>query len=122
MGGAIARALLKARGPHELILVDPSPSPDLAGLMVGAGVRLLADPATLHGAFPSTILLAVKPQLMATVAPAYRAFAEKSLVVSIAAGTTLQDLDDWLGQPMGLVRCMPNLPAAIVACLTSNDA
>ncbi|PCJ30085.1 MAG: pyrroline-5-carboxylate reductase [Moraxellaceae bacterium] len=61
------------------------------------------------------IVLAVKPQVMAKVAvPLKDIVAQRSpLVVSIAAGITLSNLQQWLGNSAPIVRCMPNTPALV---------
>lgn len=60
------------------------------------------------------VVLAVKPQVLATVchtlAPALR---PGQLVLSIAAGVELESLRSWLGEAPDLVRCMPNTPALL---------
>jgi pyrroline-5-carboxylate reductase len=122
MGGAIARALLAARGPESLVLIDPEPPNDIAARMAKSGVPVLAGPGDLGDIEPAAILLAVKPQIMATVAPQYRRFAGRTLFISLAAGTTLQSLDTWLDRPNALVRCMPNLPASIGRGMTAGIA
>ena len=66
------------------------------------------------------ILLAVKPQVMEQVlAPLKTLLQErKPLIISIAAGITLSQLESWLGQDMPIVRCMPNTPALVEAGAT----
>lgn len=62
-----------------------------------------------------TIVLAVKPQVMQQVCESlthHSAQEHAPLFISIAAGTTLQSLGTWLGQ-VPIVRCMPNLTAAV---------
>jgi pyrroline-5-carboxylate reductase len=63
------------------------------------------------------VVLAVKPQdakaALATVS------LENQLVISIAAGITLEALSRWLGGYRKLVRCMPNTPALIGAGITA---
>lgn len=87
---------------------------------VPAGVAATASPPPVPRA--DAVVLAVKPQRLAEVAPIYRPWAaEGSLVLSIAAGRTLAALADWLGGDAALVRAMPNTPAAVgrgitVAC------
>lgn len=62
------------------------------------------------------LILAVKPQnmtaLLAEVRPAIR---PRHLVVSIAAGVTLRQLTDGLGNDCRLVRVMPNTPCLLAA-------
>tara|TARA_B110001452_G_scaffold71725_1_gene57934 strand:+ start:5833 stop:6666 length:834 start_codon:yes stop_codon:yes gene_type:complete len=61
------------------------------------------------------IVLAVKPQIMRSVAidlaPALDA---NSVVVSIAAGIPLGALQTWLGANTAIVRAMPNTPAMLL--------
>lgn len=61
------------------------------------------------------ILFAVKPQQMAEVATGLAPVvaARKPLIVSIAAGTTIAKLQQWLGADAAVVRCMPNTPALV---------
>ena len=62
------------------------------------------------------IVLAVKPQVMADVAGdiASSAQARKPLIISIAAGVRIVDLQRWLGdQDLAIVRTMPNTPALL---------
>lgn len=122
MGGAIARALLRHLGPGQLVLIDPHPQSDIASAMKAAGVAIHPDASGLAASPPAIVLLAVKPQAMASVAPAYRWLATSALFVSVAAGTTLASLDTWLGAPTALVRCMPNLPASLGKAITAGIA
>lgn len=61
------------------------------------------------------IVLAVKPQVMQTVVTELQNSlqAQKPLLISIAAGITLDKLEQWLGRPLPMVRCMPNTPALL---------
>jgi pyrroline-5-carboxylate reductase len=61
------------------------------------------------------VVLAVKPQVMGDVlAPLKALFQQrKPLIISIAAGINLAQLESWLGQDMPIVRCMPNTPAQV---------
>lgn len=66
------------------------------------------------------VVLAVKPQMMKTVCAGLREVTQSAhpLVVSVAAGITIAQLDDWLGGNVAVVRCMPNTPALIGAGAT----
>lgn len=60
------------------------------------------------------VMLAVKPQVMKTVAiPLQPALSHKPLLVSVAAGVNLSSLQSWLGDDLPIVRCMPNTPALV---------
>ena len=60
------------------------------------------------------IILAVKPQVLPVVAADFKNQASgTSLLISIAAGITLSQLEDWFGEQQRLVRVMPNTPALV---------
>ncbi|MCY3841001.1 MAG: pyrroline-5-carboxylate reductase [Gammaproteobacteria bacterium] len=64
----------------------------------------------------STVVLAVKPQVLESVvreiAPG---MSDDQLVLSIAAGVPMTAIETWLGNGRPLVRCMPNTPALVGA-------
>ena len=61
------------------------------------------------------IVLAVKPQIMQSVAiDLAPALGANSVVVSIAAGIPLRALQTWLGADTAIVRAMPNMPAMLL--------
>jgi pyrroline-5-carboxylate reductase len=68
----------------------------------------------------STIVLAVKPQvLQAVCAELGRAIGDADpLIVSIAAGIRIDQIEQWIGRPLPVVRAMPNTPALIGAGAT----
>jgi pyrroline-5-carboxylate reductase len=68
----------------------------------------------------NVLVLAVKPQMMKTVCEGLREAVQSThaLIVSIAAGITIDQLDRWLGGNVAIVRCMPNTPALIGAGAT----
>ena len=59
------------------------------------------------------VVLAVKPQILKTVARQVGPALEGQLVVSIAAGVPISALEAWLQPGCPIVRCMPNTPALI---------
>ena len=67
------------------------------------------------------LLLAVKPQVMKDVCAGLRRIvqARKPLVISIAAGIRIDQLERWLGGDLAIVRGMPNTPALIGAGATA---
>jgi len=81
-------------------------------------------PATYHTAdLPSScdvILLAVKPQLMsAALAELAPHLTPNHLLISIAAGYSLDTLAEQLAPGTRLVRVMPNTPALVGACASA---
>ncbi len=61
------------------------------------------------------VVLAVKPQSMATLLEEIRPVVKEQLFVSIAAGITLRQLAERLGSDKRLIRVMPNTPCLIGA-------
>jgi pyrroline-5-carboxylate reductase len=77
-------------------------------------VRMSTAPdAATQGA--DTLVLAVKPQDMRAALSQLSGNLNKKLVISIAAGVTLEALSRWLDGHRKLVRCMPNTPALVGA-------
>lgn len=65
------------------------------------------------------LVLAVKPQFFQTVIEEIRGeMANDTLIISIAAGKTLEWIEDAFGREIKLVRCMPNTPALVGAGCT----
>lgn len=122
MGGAIARGLIAAGIGPRLVLIDPALKPNDAKSFRGGGATVGKNEAALADASPEAIILAVKPQTMPAVAPAYASFARKTLFLSIAAGTSIENLTQWLDAPPAIVRAMPNLPASIGKGITAAFA
>lgn len=123
MGGALLEGWL-GRGlePAGVTVLDPSPPDEVRGLLESRGIAL--NPADLPDA--RVAVLAVKPQILDGVleklAPR---LGPGTLVLSIAAGKTIEGLAARLGAPRPIVRAMPNTPAAIgrgMSVLVANDA
>ena len=116
MGQALLGGWLAAGSVQRCLVVEP-----LAAELPAGPVERLADAGAIPADFvPDAIVLAVKPQVMADVLPAYRRFAGQALFLSIAAGKTLASFETALGAA-AIVRAMPNTPAAVgrgitVAC------
>jgi pyrroline-5-carboxylate reductase len=60
------------------------------------------------------VILAVKPQIMRSVAlDMSSAIPAKAVVVSIAAGISIESMQAWLGDSIAIVRAMPNTPSLV---------
>lgn len=71
----------------------------------------------------SLLVLAIKPQNMTDVLRELTpALTPNHLVVSIAAGVTLQKLSRGLGDSSRIIRVMPNTPALVQACAAAYTA
>ncbi|WP_439814270.1 pyrroline-5-carboxylate reductase [Zavarzinia sp. CC-PAN008] len=114
LDGWLARGLV----PADVTVVEP-------GLQtLPTGVRHLADPSGLTTAAPpDAVILAVKPQVMDDVLPAYVGLAAaRPVFISIAAGRTIASFERALGNDVAIVRAMPNLPARIGRGMTAAVA
>jgi pyrroline-5-carboxylate reductase len=112
MGGAMALGWVKSGiAGSSIIAADPNPPEPMRTRLAEGGIQFSASAP--EGVAASVIFVAVKPQVMDKVLPAYKAVIGKdTIVVSIAAGKTLAFLEQHLGSaPM--VRAMPNTPAMI---------
>ena len=116
MAGAIVRGAVAAGAdPKDLVLTDVNPDA-AARLATELGVRAVAsnlDVVELCDA----VVLAVKPQVLSAVlaevreSPAER----RPLLVSIAAGQTLEKLGRMLPPGLAVIRVMPNVNAMVLA-------
>ncbi len=89
------------------------------------GVASYAD-NQLAVADAEVIVLAVKPQIMPTLHANLHDILQRKrpMLISIAAGVRLRQLEHWFGTGLAIVRCMPNTPALIGAgatALCAND-
>lgn len=128
-GGNMARSLIgglvaDGKDPATIRVSEPNPQ-QRYHLAESFGVHTLEDNEALVQA-SDVVVLAVKPQVLAEVcqaiAPAVRE--RKPLVVSIAAGIRLVDMERWLGGKPAIVRTMPNTPAMVqcgATALIAND-
>jgi pyrroline-5-carboxylate reductase len=110
-GGKMGSAMLagwldRGTAAADIVVVDPT-LPDL-------GVRAVASDSDIPATFvPEVVVLAVKPQVMAQVAPSYGRFKADAVFLSIAAGKPVAFFHDLLGTDAQVVRAMPNTPAAV---------
>ena len=113
MGYAMLRGWLEAEPELAAYVVEPAAA--LRERAASTGATAVADAGDLPSDLrPSLIYLAVKPQVMADVVPAYAGFSGgPATFVSVAAGTTIATLAGMLPGPTPIIRCMPNTPAAI---------
>ncbi|MEZ5648632.1 MAG: pyrroline-5-carboxylate reductase [Alphaproteobacteria bacterium] len=113
MGGALAHAWLDRKiATAGIFIVDPVTP---AGLVDRPEVTVVADADNLPDRLvPAAVLLAIKPQQMEAVLPAYARFAtDDTVFLSIAAGKTTATLSQYLGSAAIICRAMPNTPTAL---------
>lgn len=121
-GGNMARSLiggLLATGVPPATLSVSEPDPDKRAHFSSLGVS--ADPDNEKAAAQAdTVVLAVKPQTMKTaltpLAPVLQQ--RRPLLLSIAAGIRIAEIERWAGGALPVVRAMPNTPALVRAGAT----
>lgn len=111
MGGAMLEGWLAlGLDPHNVVVIEPKPSEEIVALSM-RGVALNPPAGAISNI--GTVVLAVKPQVVAEVLPSVAALTGAgTLVLSIMAGKTLGFLQAGLPKA-AIVRAMPNTPAAI---------
>ena len=126
MGGAMLKgALQSGLKPEQVAVVDPSPNEHMASFLAGNGIGIHQSTDGVKA--PDVLLIAIKPQLMETVLPGLVSLlGENTVVVSVAAGTTLETLRTSLSHAQ-IVRVMPNTPSLVlrgmsVGCPTDEVA
>ncbi len=116
MGGAMLEGwLASGLEPVDVIVQDPAPPPEIAGLLDKHGVMRVEQLSDAQlDAPPAVILTAVKPQIMDDVFPAVAPLAgPETVTLSIAAGKTIASFEKHLAPERAVVRTIPNTPAAV---------
>lgn len=126
MARAIGGGLLRG-GMHatDLMISEPLPEQcerlrkELYGCLVTDDNKRVARSVEI-------LLFAVKPQILRPVCENVAAEVQEKrpLIMSIAAGPKIADIDEWLGGGLSVVRVMPNQPALIdqgISALFANE-
>ena len=113
MAEALIKGIIRAGVylPQDILISDVLPD-RLDMLVEKYGVQRAQDNGALAST-ADTIILSVKPQMLATVLEEIKTNVGKnSLIVSIAAGKRIKTITDVLGD-VPVVRVMPNTPALV---------
>ena len=114
MGGALARAAVKNIPPKRIILANRTAAKAEA---LAAGLGCVAGDNETVAAKSEFIFLGVKPQMMADmlagIAPVLARRRDRFLLVSMAAGLTMDQIRTMAGGDYPVLRIMPNTPAAL---------
>jgi pyrroline-5-carboxylate reductase len=116
IGAAIARGVIRA----GLVAKDHVIASDVSEALRQAaanelGIKATADNGALCD-FADIIILAVKPQIVDSVAREIaKKVGTKKLLVSVAAGVPLARIEAGLAQGARVVRVMPNIPCVVGA-------
>jgi pyrroline-5-carboxylate reductase len=119
MGGALIGGLIGGGVPSARITVAEPDAGKRAELARRYGIATIDDNRAVLAA--DIVVLAVKPQVMRSVAEhlAGHAAGANLVYLSIAAGIRCADLARWLGGAPAIVRAMPNTPALVGAGATA---
>ena len=114
MGGALARAACKSLPSDQVFLANRSAEKAKA-LAEELDCRVTDNAAIAESA--DFIYLGVKPQMMADmladIAPILAERQSRFILVSMAAGLTISDIQEMAGGTYPVIRIMPNTPSAI---------
>ena len=110
MGRALLAGLARAGAPGRVEVIEPRPSIEVVALCDAQGFVLCGAPPA--GEPPAgTLLLAIKPQMLDSVAPTLSALVgSETLVVSILAGKRISDLSARLARKPSCAPCPTRPP------------
>lgn len=113
MGGAMLQGWLASTfDPALLVVVDPQPGPSVIEAAKRRGIHLNPGLHTLPAL--AALVLAIKPQAMAQALDQLSDLpGSETLVLSIMAGKTIEDIARHLPKARAIVRAMPNMPASV---------
>jgi pyrroline-5-carboxylate reductase len=122
MGGAMLEGWLRmGLDCAGTSIIDPHASPSLVATCEQHGIAL--NPSASSISTPQVILLGIKPQMLDDAAPSLAGhIGPQTLLVSILAGKTMDNLRSRLPGLNAIVRAMPNLPAAVQRGVTGACA
>ena len=112
MGGAMLTGWLKSGiSGSSVIVIDPGPSPVMAKLIADNGA--CHETSAPEGVKAGVIFVAVKPQVIDQVLPPLKGLVgPDTVVVSVAAGKTIANLESHLGEG-ATVRAITGTSAAL---------
>ena len=114
MGSALARAACKTVSPDKVFLANRTPD-KARSLAAELGCHAADNEAVAQSA--DFLFLGVKPQVMAgllrDIGPALRKRTARLILVTMAAGLTIADIQRMAGGEFPVIRIMPNTPASI---------
>ncbi|MDH3329183.1 MAG: pyrroline-5-carboxylate reductase [Desulfobulbaceae bacterium] len=119
-GGQMGEALIRGIIHSGLLSADKimisDPDRDRCQYLLSTYSIKIADSAESLADTCSILILAIKPQIMTKVLDMYRqSISGKHLIISIAAGISIQSIEKLLGDTVKVIRVMPNTPALVLA-------
>jgi pyrroline-5-carboxylate reductase len=112
MASAMLAGLAKAYPLLDRHVVEPFA--DTRERIAATGAQVYASPSREAIVNADVVVLATKPQSLKQACRELSAHLDGELIVSIAAGTTIESIAAWLnGRSSRIVRTMPNTPALV---------
>ncbi|MBS4842761.1 MAG: pyrroline-5-carboxylate reductase [Clostridium butyricum] len=109
VGGLIKSGFLKS----EEIIVSTKTEASSKKLRDEFKVETTLDSKTVAKE-SETIILAVKPNMYKSVVEEIKSeLTEDKLIITIAAGISIENMEEWLGDDLKIIRTMPNTPALV---------
>lgn len=114
MAKAVISGMLKKQiVAKEDIIGSAKTSATLKNIEKTFGIKTYSDNSEVAKQ-ADILILAIKPQFFGDVLPKIKdAVREDTLIISLAAGKTMADIENTFGRSIKLVRCMPNTPALV---------
>ena len=114
-GGNMAQALiggLLSRGLPTTRITVSDPVEQIRQILEVKGIQTTTDNVeAIQNA--DVVVLAVKPQVLATVLQPLKGLLSDKLVISIIAGAEIETISELIGGSQRIVRVMPNTPALV---------
>lgn len=119
-GGQMGEALIRGIIDSGLLSADKimitDPDNDRCQYLLSTYSVQIADSAQSLADACSILILAVKPQIMGKVLDMYsQSLSSKHLIISVAAGISIQSIEKFIGDRVKIIRVMPNTPALVLA-------
>ncbi len=114
MGGAMLRGWLNSDIDAHYVVVEPNGEPEFIKSEERVTFADSAQGIAQSAAQSDICILAVKPQVMKAICEVLAPLISKEcLILSIAAGQTIANFENYFGSDQPIIRVMPNTPAAI---------
>ncbi len=114
MASCIVGGLVKDGFPREQIIASAPSEANLQAIKASSHIQTTTNNQTA-ASNADIIVLSVKPQVLQNVCEDISSsLAHKPLIISIAAGISIDSIDAWLGGELPIIRCMPNTPSQVL--------
>ena len=113
MATSIISGLIKNGWPTDHLIASARTDRTLSAIREKYAIHTTSDNLLAAGQ-ADIILLCVKPQVMKEVLTELSlAIKPNALVISVAAGITMESLQKWAGDHLAIIRSMPNTPSML---------